>query len=1451
MRNPVDVNKALLDKVKNAIETSYNVVEGTNRSLHVNNVHFDTLLDTDDYKQHKILLNEGKSAGVSIYADLELKNKHGDILDQRQSTKIGFLPTITNRNTFLVGSKEYSTHHMMRLKPGIYTKEDRNGLPVADFNLEKGRNLSITYMPSKQMLVMEIGSTSIPVIHVLKDVYNTSNKAIESYLGKDMTALEVSHYSASSKEKYLKRLYKSLVSDTVIPLDKIPDAIIKAFNNTVMEAENNKLTIGVPFSHVNMEAILHASKEVMEIYKGKKDPTGKDHLAFKNILGVEDFIHESLTKNSKLVKAKLKAPLLNADKITKLGFSRHINSLIDNYFKSSDTSNYTTQTNIMETLENARKITPLGEGGIGDINALPTTSRKIDISHIGFIDPVRTPDNIKAGVDLRTSITTIKEGNTIKTLVYDKNKQIKYITPKELYGHVYTYLEETPDPLGYYTAYLKNKEIKVKKDKIEYYFHTPAQFTVSTANIPFLENTHAQRAAMGAKMHTQSLSLIDREAPIITTKIIQDTGIDTAYIPKAKVSGKISTMTPDTIHIIDKDNKTHVHNVPNEFPLNYKSYLHFTPKVKVGDTVKQGDLLGDHNYSKNGKLALGINLNVAFLPYKGYNYEDAIVVTEQGAKKLSSEQIYQEEIDIKNLEVGKNKFKAYYPEKYTSVQLAKCDDGVIRKGESVHFGDPLILALKKKDISPKVIEKQSIISRILNPYSDVSLKWENDYPGIVQDVIKTAYKLKVIVKAITPLQVSDKLANRFGGKGVVSLILNDKEAPRNAKGEIPDIIVNPAGISSRKNIGQLHETVLAKIAKAKGIDSIEHTHFGLMNTFDDIKQLADKSKIPITEDLVDPKTGRTLKGVLTGTQYFLKLFKQGETNYSARAGGKYDIDLKPVRGGAEGAKAIGGLDFYAYLGHKGGSKHLLREAATYKSEYTPEYWAAVLQGKPLPAPKVPFAFEKLIAMKKGAGIDVEKEGNVFKLLPMTDKKIKDMSKGEIRNGNTVMLKKDPATGLPFQPEKGGIFDPKLTGGLNGTNWNHIELEVPLPNALHEKTIRNLLDLTKEKYENIIKHKDTLGNYGTGSTAMYEALKDIHIDDTLQDLTHKYNTTKSIAKKDSILKKLKPLRTLKDLNMSPHEAYMNKLMPIIPPKFRPIYPKDDGSVVSSDSNALYKNLIRANEVMQGPAVKALQELHPEWGNLNYNLYNAVKKVQGIDSSSTKVAKANEREPKGFLEVITGNRAKEGFFQSKLLSRVQDIVGSATASVDPSYGIDDIGMPEHMAWKMYGPHVIGRMSKMGFPLEKALKEVNDQSKIAKNLLDVEMQSRPIIINRAPSLHRFNMMAFNPKLVAGKAIKIAPLIVKGFNLDFDGDRVTIHMPQSPEAIKDAYNMLPSKNLFSDLDRTPMHTPGQETIMGLHLATTPREGGKVHTYNTAHEAIADYNSGKIGLRDVVNIKQ
>jgi DNA-directed RNA polymerase subunit beta' len=339
-------------------------------------------------------------------------------------------------------------------------------------------------------------------------------------------------------------------------------------------------------------------------------------------------------------------------------------------------------------------------------------------------------------------------------------------------------------------------------------------------------------------------------------------------------------------------------------------------------------------------------------------------------------------------------------------------------------------------------------------------------------------------------------------------------------------------------------------------------------------------------------------------------------------------------------------------------------------------------------------------------------------------------------------------------------------------------------------------------------------------------------------------SKKGAARDDAVKQYRYLSAMKKQGLAPQD-WMIQNVPVIPPIFRPVSKMGDVALVS-DLNELYKDVIEN--------AKNFEDLRKDVDDEGLidermNIYNSVKAAYGLGQPINPENAA--KGVKGAIRQVIGNKPKFGMFQSKVISKPVGDVSRGVVTPEPNYDMDQVGLPADMAWSMYKPYVMRQLVQHGYPTTAAIKMIADRTETAKSLLEKEMEKRPVIMDRAPTWHKFNLLAFTPHLIEGNTIRVSPLIVSGFNMDFDGDQVNLHVPASDKAVKQALEkMVPSANLTSLTDlKSPRHMPSKEQIFGLYDLTKPMEAKPVKVYNTVAEAKQAYAKGEIGPNDPIEI--
>ena len=592
---------------------------------------------------------------------------------------------------------------------------------------------------------------------------------------------------------------------------------------------------------------------------------------------------------------------------------------------------------------------------------------------------------------------------------------------------------------------------------------------------------------------------------------------------------------------------------------------------------------------------------------------------------------------------------------------------------------------------------------------------------------------------------------RYALKGVVSKVIPDDMMPRDAATNEPfDILMNPMGIPSRVAPGQLIETSLGKLAKATGRqiripqDAPEEGWAAWT------KAQLDAAGVPTTTDVYDPETGRTLHGIGDGYVYWHAMHHIADKKISAKGGsGAYTADLQPAKGGSRGAKRNSWLDAVALLSH--GATEVLKDVQVTRGEKNDEYWRAVRSGGPLPMPKVPFVYQKVLNLLRAGGINVVEGQNAVSIMPMTDRDT-DMLAGDRVISNSKTLDFD------LKEEKGGLFDPVATGGSgNRDRWAAIRLPEPVPNPVMEEPVRRVLGLTGKRLQAVISGEERLDGK-TGGEALVAALGKIDVDAEIERQREIVRTARGSARDDAV-KIIGYLDGCRKQGVTPKDWMITKV-PVIPPMFRPVAKAGDTMLVS-DLNELYRDVIESAD--------AMKSLRSEVGDAGVteerlNLYKAVKAAYGLGSPISPEGQAKGL--KGAIRQVIGSTPKFGLYQSKVLSKPVDGVGRAVITPEPNFDMDHCGITEDSAWTLYRDYVVRALRRRGYPEERALQLIDDRAQVAKDLLVEEMGRRPVILDRAPTWHKFNYMAFWPVLVDGSTMRMNPLVLPGFNADFDGD-------------------------------------------------------------------------------------
>lgn len=1427
---------------KNAVEAFKKALNirgySTKRNIVVRDVWVDDSKDTMNWEDQRAAVRNDATWGVPIYASLDLTDDKGKVLSTAKKLKVAVLPKNTSMGSFIVNGKHYQVQSQLRRKPGIYVVQKANNVLQTEVHVA-GRPFDIAYNRETGVFGLLRGSntTRIPLYPVLSRL-GVSDAALAKEWGEDVLRANKA-ISPQKAENAVLSVAEYLTSTKFKSADSAAQAIAEHLDQSEVRPEVTKTTIGKEMTKLSPLAMVRGATELLKTYRGERKPDDRQSLEYKKVLSASDLMRERFFKpNGELaaplnqIRGRIARRLTNRreppEKIDRVVQTGELTPLIENFYTQSPLASVADQHNPISMLSGLSQATILGEGAITNIRQARETDREVHPSHLGYIDPVHTPESDKTGLVSHFAVGVAKDGESLVTQVWNpRSNKTEYIKPSDMRQRVVAFPDQYKNgkPIANKVRALVNNDVVyVDARKVDSVLRRPQQAFSSASNaIPFMPSASAVRAQMAAKMLNQAIPLTEREAPLVQVDIgrvtLEDV-IGRGFSVTAGEDGVVEKVTPNRVSIRTKDGVIE-HELFNNLPLMDKSFLHADPLVKPGDNVTKGQVLADSNFTKGGTLAIGTNLRAAYIPFKGYNFEDGIVITESAAKKLTSEHLHQFEATADTGSVfSLADYNAFKPDLTVDQQEKLDKDGVVRKGQVVTKGDPIWVGTKENRYDPEYIAMKRLVPNF-SPKKGHKETWESDYDGVVTDVVKRGKNVKVFIKTKEPAQVGDKLANRHAAKGIITKIIPDGEAPYDKEGKPVDILLNPQGIVGRINPSQILETAAARLAEAKGkpyrVDNFSGEDYA--------KKVSDelaKAKIGDTEVLYDPHTKKPLGEILVGPQYTIKLSKQATSQFSARAEGKYDINRAPASGGEEGGKALDMLTMYGMLAH--GSRANLREMATYKAEKNDQFWqwlsAGSGHGLLRPPPKPTFAYQKFESYMKGAGVNMERRGSKIVLGPMTDREVKKLSSGKVKDAVFIRSK-------DLADEPGGLTDPNIFGA-NKDKWGHLELSEPIPNPMFEDAIKNLTGLKGAQFDNLVRGRTKLdpetGEIGTegaltGGAAIQHLLSQINVDEEIKHWTEQAKQAKSATKLDVANKRLRYLTAIKKNNIDPAKDYIQTTLPLIPTQFRPIVELPDGRLSNPGVNTLYRDITLVNNELEWQ--KDVPFIPDEKkAELRAALYDAAKAVSGLGKPVTFFQE--KRRPKGFVEQIKGETAKSGFFQSKVLRRNQNLVGRGTIIPEPKLGLDEVGIPEEMAWNIFQPFVVRRMVNLGRKPLEALRQVDERTEAAKSALLAEMEERPVILNRAPTLHKLGVLGFKPKMVSGRAIKIPPLVVAGFNADFDGDTMTVHVPIMPDAVEEVKKMMPSKHLYNPGSGFLTVLPQHESIMGLYFASQNPEGKK-----------------------------
>ncbi|HAG23197.1 MAG: DNA-directed RNA polymerase subunit beta [Synergistales bacterium 53_16] len=781
---------------------------------------------------------------------------------------------------------------------------------------------------------------------------------------------------------------------------------------------NRRLGLDVPESTrlLTIEDIVSIVQELLNLRKGTGRVDDIDHLGNRRVRAVGELLQNQvrigLLRMERIAKERMTTiPDLNEATARDLINVRPISASLREFFGSGQLSQFMDQTNPLAELTHRRRLSALGPGGLSRERA-GFEARDVHYTHYGRVCPIETPEGPNIG--LVTSLAVYSRINEYGFLQSPKRKvengivtnKVEYLSADEedefYVGRANTPL--TPDgSIAEEEVHVRYRDdiVEVRPEEVQYLDVSPKQIvSASTALIPFLEHDDANRALMGSNMQRQAVPLIQPEAPRIGTGIEAKIAKDSGSCVTARRAGTITYVDSGKIIIQPADG-----GEPDEYHLvkfrrsNQGTVIHQKPIVKVGEIVAAGDILADGQSVESGELALGRNIRVAFVSWEGYNYEDAILVSERLVKDdmFTSIHIEEYETEARDTKLGPEEITRDIPNVGEDALKNLDETGVVRVGAEVTTGDILVGKVTPKgetDQTPEEKLLRAIFGEKAREVRDTSLRIPHGEGGKVVAVKRLSRLengdelspgvnevIKVYVAQLRKITVGDKMAGRHGNKGVVSRILPEEDMPYMPDGTPVDVVLNPLGVPSRMNLGQVLETIMGFVAEKRGWYVSTPVFEGAKEgeIFELIEDLRKDGFPWLTEDgsmtLYDGRTGEPMEYPVTvGSMYMMKLIHLVDDKIHARSIGPYSlITQQPLGGKAQfGGQRFGEMEVWALEGY--GAAHILQEMLTVKSDDIRgrlKTYERIVKGQNLSDPGVPESFRVLVKELQGLGLDVE------------------------------------------------------------------------------------------------------------------------------------------------------------------------------------------------------------------------------------------------------------------------------------------------------------------------------------------------------------------------------------------------------------------------------------------------------------------------------------------------
>ena len=1079
----------------------------------------------------KYTVDECKEKDVSyqapLYVEIRYINREtGEI--KEQEVFMGDFPLMTNRGTFIINGTERVVVSQLVRSPGVYFGSERDKasdktlynakvIPSRgawlEFETDKRDILSVRIDRKRKqpatLLVRALG------------LAETREEIIDLLGSDEMVLRTLDRDPATTKEESLIELYKRFRPGEPPTIDSARTLLEGLFFNPqrydLAKVGRYKINKKLGFdqeeatcSTLTEEDITKTMQYIIGLHAGAEGVKVDDidHFGNRRIRTVGELIQNQfrigLSRMERVVRERMS--MQEPDEITpqSLVNIRPIVAAIKEFFGSSQLSQFMDQANLAAGITHKRRLSALGPGGLSRERA-GFEVRDVHNSHYGRMCPIETPEGPNIG--LIGSLATFGRINPYgfietpyRRVVNGKvTDDIDYLTADEEENHTIAQANEkfnletrefgTTDENGNFVkaarVLCRTKDAdgvfgepgEVLPEQVDYMDVSPRQMTsVATSLIPFLEHDDANRALMGSNMQRQAVPLLKPHAPLVGTGMEHRIAVDSGEILIAQNPGVVDYVDGQTIIVLNNDGEYDEYLVPKFQRSNQSGCMNHRPIVRKGDEVAAGDVLADGPSCDGGELALGQNLMVAYMPWEGYNYEDAIIVSERVVSEdlLTSIHISEYELDARDTKLGPEEITREIPN-ISDDMIGDLDaDGIIRVGAEVFPGDVLVGKVTPKGETELTAEERllrAIFGEKAREVRDTSLKVPHGSGGRVIDIHRFSRAagdelapgvnelVRIYVAQKRKVQQGDKLSGRHGNKGVISRVLPVEDMPYLADGTPIDVMLNPLGVPSRMNVGQLLENHLGWAAKwgwnddPNSDEPVEGPQFVATPVFDgateeeisDAIDAANRNLInwnhkkygDLARDefvpqlsrtgkawLYDGRTGEKFREPITvGQTYILKLGHMVDDKIHARSTGPYSlITQQPLGGKAQfGGQRFGEMEVWALYAY--GASNVLQEILTVKSDDTSgrvKSYEAIVKGENTPAPEVPESFKVLVKEMKSLCLNVELEGHDHQTIDVThDPDLDDVKRD---NADTALYNAIADDARKTEAEEAGALD---------------------------------------------------------------------------------------------------------------------------------------------------------------------------------------------------------------------------------------------------------------------------------------------------------------------------------------------------------------------------------------------------------------------------------------------